>query len=250
MFFCLIPSLIFGQDIFKHEKNFFDAVKSENWEKAKKEVLFFEQLDVQELESQLNNEAKKKAFWVNYYNIYVQYLLVQNPGLFDNRDNFFKENQIRIAGHLCSFDMIEHGIIRRSKNKYSLGYFGKIFVEDFEERFRLENVDYRVHFALNCGAKSCPPVAFYDWQEIDNQLDQVSMEYLKTQVKLDKESNELYIPILAFWFKADFGGLDGIKTMLMRYDFDLLLSQEPDIKYLEYDWTLLTSNYIELTSNE
>ena len=32
-------------------------------------------------------------------------------------------------------------------------------------------IDFRIHFALNCGAKSCPPIAFYSYDKINDQLD-------------------------------------------------------------------------------
>ncbi len=233
-------------DVFEQQRNFFNAVKAGDSKTANDLANVFENLSVDFLSKQLDSENKKKAFWINYYNIYIQYLLTSDPSLFDDRDAFFKEKRVVVAQHEVSFDLIEHGILRRSKSKYSLGYLGKIFVEDFEEWFRLEEVDYRIHFALNCGAKSCPPVAYYDYEDLDSQLDEVSKKYLQSTVKYDRKENEVHVPVLAFWFNADFGGKDGIRTMLNKYGFEQMTSKDPSIEYLDYDWTLETGNYIEL----
>ncbi len=56
-----------------------------------------------------------------------------------------------------SLDEIEHGILWRSKCKLSLGYFNKIFKSRFEKAFRVDKLDYRIHFALNCGAPEMNP---------------------------------------------------------------------------------------------
>jgi hypothetical protein len=32
-----------------------------------------------------------------------------------------------------------------------------------------EDVDYRIHFSLNCPGKSCPPVGAYDAKNLDEQ---------------------------------------------------------------------------------
>ena len=79
-----------------------------------------------------------------------------------------------------SLDDIEHGILRRSKIKWSEGYFNKLFPSKFEKENRVNKVDYRIHFALNCGARSCPPIAFYDPEKLDKQLDVATMIYLKS----------------------------------------------------------------------
>ena len=128
-----------------------------------------------ELYASLDSEHKKKAFWMNIYNAYVQILLLENPDLFDDRNswfgyNFFTTPQIEIARKELSFDDIEHGIMRRSKIKLSMGYLDQWGVDDFVERFWWDEVDPRIHFALNCGAASCPYIAVFDPARIEEQL--------------------------------------------------------------------------------
>ena len=53
-----------------------------------------------------------------------------------------------------SLDDIEHGILRRNARNH-------IEVGDSKLTHMVDKVDYRIHFALNCGAQSCPAIAFY-----------------------------------------------------------------------------------------
>ena len=118
------------------------------------------------LTNELFDDARKKAFWVNVYNGMIQEVLSKNPEKYENRDTFFKDNQMKISGDSLSFDDVEHGIIRNSKVKWGLGYIPNIFPGSYEKKFRTEEVDPRVHFILNCGAISCPPVYIFSAKEL------------------------------------------------------------------------------------
>lgn len=43
-------------------------------------------------------------------------------------------------------------------------------VRDPRRKFMLQVVDPRIHFTLNCGAESCPPIGVYDADKLENQL--------------------------------------------------------------------------------
>ncbi len=88
----------------------------------------------EQLKAQLNNDDAKKAFWINLYNAFTQVNLSKNPENYKNRSSFFGGRQIEIAGKKFSLDDIEHGILRRSKIKWSLGHFNKLFPSSFEKQ--------------------------------------------------------------------------------------------------------------------
>ena len=203
-----------------------------------------------ELKESLKTEGERKAFWLNVYNGYVQILLTHNPDLFKDRDsflgyNFFSTPQITIAGKELSFDDIEHGIIRRSKNNISGGYVNKIFVGDFEKKFRWDEVDPRIHFALNCGAASCPYIAAYQPDRVNEQLDITTRQYLEKTTDYYPDENRVVVNKLMSWFRADFGGKDGAIKMLKSYN---VIPQDvnPSIDFKEYDWTLELGNYKDI----
>src|SRR5690606_14128901 len=121
------------------------------------------------------------------YNAYIQILLNENPKLYDNRSEFFTKPQIDIAGETLCFQKIEHGFIRKSEWDKGGGYIKKLFPGKKERKLRVDDQDWRIHFALNCGAKSCPPVGIYSAENLDNELDFMTKRYLKNTTEYNKK---------------------------------------------------------------
>ncbi len=206
----------------------------------------------EELREDLANSSHDKAFWLNIYNAYVQILLLDDPELFEDRNswfgyNFFSSPQVTIAGKKLSFDDIEHGIMRRSKFKLSLGYVSKpeLLVDDFIRKFWWEEVDPRIHFAVNCGAASCPYIAPFDPDRVEEQLEIATRQYLAENTDYDPDGNRVEVTRLMSWFRGDFGGVSGAIQMLKDYDI-IPENTDPSVDFKEYDWTLELGNYQEL----
>jgi hypothetical protein len=199
-------------------------------------------LPYNDLVASLEKDAAKKAFWINLYNGFTQVLLTKNPEKYNSRNKFFKAKQITVAGKLFSLDKIEHGLLRRSKAKWSLGYFGKLFPNKIEKDLRVDTIDYRIHFTLNCGAKSCPPIAFYDPQNLNIQLEQATKAYLKGEANYDSITNVVHLPALMSWFRRDFGGKKKMKALLQKIKL-IPDDSDPKIKFKKYDWNLFLNHY-------
>ncbi|WP_247656629.1 DUF547 domain-containing protein [Maribacter sp. MMG018] len=197
------------------------------------------------LESSLDTDAKKLAFWTNIYNAYIQLILKKNPDLYKDRGSFFKKEQITIAGEKVSFAEIEHGILRKSQWEYGLGYIRKWFPGKLERRLRVNKRDYRIHFALNCGAKDCPPVAIYEWERVNEQFDKGTKAYLSSTTDYNDLKKEASVTSLFSWFRGDFGGESGIKKILKQNDL-IPTTKNIDLVYKNYDWTLDLDNFIDL----
>jgi len=195
-----------------------------------------------ELVNQLKNDEERKAFWLNIYNAFTQTGLKENPHWYKNRNKFYKRKFITIAGEKFSLDQVEHGILRRSKVKLALGHLNKLFPSAREKKLRVDKLDYRIHFALNCGAKSCPPVAFYKTEQLDRQLELATTAYLKTEVLFNGKDNTLELPAIFSWFRGDFNGKKGILKMLRVRKF-VPVEGKPAIKWKPYDWSLALQNY-------
>ena len=181
------------------------------------------------------------AFWLNCYNAGTQRLLAQRPGLYDSRWRFFRAPALTVAGHPLGLDTIEHGILRGSRSKYGLGYLPRLLPDSFEHRYRLATVDPRIHFALHCGAASCPAIRAYDPDTVDDQLDTATRTYLDATVEYDHDAGVVRVPRVFRWFPGDFGGRSGVRAFLRRYD------QLPDdavgIDYLDWDWSRETPTF-------
>jgi hypothetical protein len=195
-----------------------------------------------DLVDDLKTDQQKISFWVNIYNAFIQISLTENPKEYENRGAFFGKKRVKSGGEILSFDDIEHGIIRKSRIKISLGYLRKWFRPKWERKLRIDNhIDWRVHFALNCGAKSCPPVAVYTADNLDKELDFMTTAYLKEQTTYNSEKKEATSVALMSWFRGDFGGKSGARKILFKYS---ITPEKPKcLEFKSYDWTMSLGNF-------
>ena len=200
---------------------------------------------LKELSSALKTDEQKYAFWINIYNAYILVILKDHPEYYKDKKEFFSKEQLKIAGQTIAFSKIEHGIIRKSQWELGLGYFRTWFPDKFERELRVQNRDYRIHFALNCGAKDCPPVAIYTPKKIKEQLEKATKIYLKRTSNHNTSKNKITVTPLFSWFKGDFGGKNGIKKILKEQGI-IKDTKGVDLVFKNYDWTLDLDNFIDL----
>ncbi len=197
--------------------------------------------DLAALEAELDSDEKKKVFWINIYNSCVV-IIARKMGHFHR--SFYSKKMLTVAGINMSFDQVEHGILRRSRMKYSLGYLSHFFVADWEQKLRVSQLDNRIHFALNCGANSCPPIAIYSCENLENELNMAMRYYLEDTTLIEKDFHQLKVPRLFLWYFADFGGFEGIRNLYKRAGL-IGLQASPKIGFLNYDWSLNIDNFTE-----
>lgn len=219
------------------------AMKNQQLEKAERVVDQIARMDKEKLIREVNTQEKKLAFWINLYNGLIQYKLTKDPGLYHDRDDFFSDALLTVAGDQVSFDDLEHGVLRRGTSKISGGYFKNPFGSSWYKDFQVDEIDWRIHFALNCGAASCPPVRIYDHSRVDDQLNASSREYLNWQVEYDKEKNTAHVPALISWFRGDFGGLSGARRILAKNGY--VPNEDVNLKFKDYDWTLKLGTFYD-----
>ena len=205
-------------------------------------VTTIKELSLNDLKNELQSDDEKKVFWINFYNAFTQIILKQNPEKYKSRARFFMRKQIEIAGKTFSLDDIEHGILRCSKIKWKLDYSNRIFSDKTERQLCAIHPDYRIHFALNCGAKSCPPIVFYNPENLDAQLDLATKAYLTGEAEYDSSSNIIKLPVLMNWYRRDFGGDRRIRKLLEKIDV-IPMNSNPEIKFKRYDWNLFLDHY-------
>jgi thiol-disulfide isomerase/thioredoxin len=217
----------------------YSAKTGENTTALKEEL---KKLSLAGLQQHLATDAAKKAFWINLYNGYTQEALKENAEQYKNRRAFFRNKRVQVAGRHLSLDDLEHGILRRSKIKWSLGHVNKLFPPRWEKSLRVQKVDHRIHFALNCGAKSCPPIAFYKPETLDQQLDMAASAYLTSEAAYEDLKKLVTLPAILSWFRADFGGKQGMKQLLRKHKI-IPEHADPTIRFKKYDWSLMLNNY-------
>lgn len=190
------------------------------------------------LHDQLNTDDAKKTFWINIYNAYFQ-ILSNREKL--NIKTIFLKKIIVIAQTQFSLDEIEHGLLRKYRWKWSFGYLPNPFVSALIKKLALQKTDYRIHFALNCGAKSCPPIAFYTFEKIDTQLNDAMYSFIVAETVIDRNTKTITTSKLLHWYRGDFGGTSGIKKVL-----EPVLEMQVDtytLSFNEYSWEIHLENY-------
>jgi len=187
------------------------------------------------------------AFWLNCYNAGTQLLLDRRPDLYESPLRFlrfFRAPAVTVADTDLSLDDIEQGILRGSCSKYGLGYLPRIRPSAFERRYRLDDVDPRIHFALNCGAANCPAIRAYEADEIDAQLDLATEAYLDSTVEYDPESRVARVPRVFLWYRGDFGGGDGIRSFLREYGA-IPADAAPKLRHRSWDWSRDRGTFVD-----
>ena len=133
--------------------------------------------------------SARKAYWLNAYNATVLRGVAEAPASMRNvltylPDNgFFRGRRWRIDGREVSLDDIENREVR------------PVFH------------DARVHFALNCAARSCPPLraGVYSAERVEAQLDeQVRRYFAGDRVTVDERTDTVRVVQLFEWFRDDF----------------------------------------------
>jgi len=168
------------------------------------------------------------AFYINTYNATtIKLILSAYPdikSIWDLGSRFFNKpfdkEIVSIEGKTISLDDLEHGIIR--------------------PRFK----EPRVHFAVNCASKSCPPIISepYEGNTLDQQLTAVTRAFLNNPEKNYLDGKKLYASKIFKWFKEDFDD-DVVGFFIKFVDEELKekLAANRDkikVKYLDYDWSL------------
>ncbi len=171
--------------------------------------------------------SDRLAFYINVYNAWtIKLILSAYPNLDSIKDlgNLFRspwsKRIVTIDDGIFTLDEIEHEILRPLFN------------------------DPRVHFALSCTAKSCPPLKSepFEGNIIDRQLDEATSSFLNDRHNNYLEGRILWVSRIFKWFPEDFGGdIIGFFIKYATGDFRNRLIEEKGgikIKYLAYDWSL------------
>lgn len=169
----------------------------------------------------------QKAFLINAYNLLVIKSISKNYPVssVNNIMGFFDEKKHTVAGNEVTLDELE------------------------KEKLFADFSDPRLHFALVCGAKDCPDVMSFAFnnENLDAQLDEQTSRTLKQQrfLEVDDETKEIYLSKVFKWYAHDFDR--DIVGFITKYS-DTKLPTDYEIRYRTYDWDvnmveILQTNY-------
>ena len=123
---------------------------------------------------------------------------------------------------------------------------GKVLTLDSIEHeiLRAQFKDPRVHFAVNCASKSCPPLISepYEGSTLDRQLDDATRAFINDPKSNYLKDTKLYVSRIFKWFSEDFN--DDVLGFFLKYaegDFKKHLEEKKaklKVVYLSYNWSL------------
>ncbi len=162
------------------------------------------------------SKKETMAYWINLYNAYTVKLIVDNYPLGSIRElengKVWDKKWIPVGGKTYSLNQIEHDILRP---KYK---------------------DARIHFTVNCAAKSCPPLlnAAYTAEKLESQLESQTKKFINNSQYNSLEPGKVAISRIFDWYKEDFGN---VVEYLDRYA-ELDIEENAIVSYKSYNWDL------------
>jgi len=179
-----------------------------------------------QVDPQTLSRDERFTFYVNAYNAWtIKLILSRYPNLQSIKElgsflrSPWKKELARIDGKILTLDNIEHDILR--------------------PQFK----DPRVHFAVNCASKGCPPLLGepYTGARLNQQLDGAAKAFINDPQRNRLDNKGLYVSKIFKWFAADFS--NDIVGFFKRYADEPMKTElerrsTVKVKYLDYDWSL------------
>lgn len=214
-----------------------------------------------DLKRDLADEGTRKAFFINVYNALLIHAMTEAvkadkaPRDLLQRLRLYATASYDIGGHILSLNDMEHGVLRGNRKGVAPLSKRNFREGSKEEALLTVPLDPRIHFALNCGARSCPPVRFYTAEGLDAELDLATKSFFSQpggiEVAVDGEGARVTCTKLLDWYKADFaeGGDDAAVLRWIRERLDgagerakqigdALAASTMSVEYFEYDWSV------------
>ncbi|WP_459211257.1 DUF547 domain-containing protein [Aquimarina rhabdastrellae] len=162
------------------------------------------------------SDEEKLAYWVNLYNAIAIKMVIDNYPI-----DTIKDLQ----------DPWNHRFFKIGDKKYSL--------DDIEHKILREMNDPRIHFIINCAAKSCPDLwnRAYTAENINKALDERTRAFINDPRFNVISGTELKVSRIFDWYKKDFEGKGSIEDFINRYS-EVQVSKIAKDNFKEYDWTL------------
>jgi Protein of unknown function, DUF547 len=169
-------------------------------------------------------EKEQLAFYLNAYNAWILHEALQKYPTKSVKDllfTFFISPRIKVAGEQISFNHLEKDIIRRK----------------FHEP--------RVHFALNCASRSCPPLnrQAFRGDKLDGQLEKLAVGFVNSKKGVDytPATNSAALSAIFNWYRDDFKPVGGVLAFINQRR-QPPLPNDVKITYQDYDWSLNEAN--------
>ncbi|WIA08629.1 hypothetical protein OEZ85_008058 [Tetradesmus obliquus] len=205
------------------------------------------------------------AFAINLYNaLVIHALVVHGPQQYNSttgRVGFFqKASKYNIGGYDYVLDDLENGILRgNSPAASTIGMLlklpwlskGPFKAGDPRAQHVVRPLDPRIHFALVCGAKSCPPIKLYSAATLEEGLAAAADTFCASDVEVDTAAKKVRLSKIFSWYFPDFGADKAARLRFLlphlpgdkQASLQQLLAADPaakgiSVEHKPYDWTI------------
>ncbi len=174
---------------------------------------YIAQLEATKVSDLSKNE--QLAFWINAYNAHTIKKVISNYPLKSIKDldggKPWDAKWINLNGKTLSLNNIENDIIRPTFN------------------------EPRIHFAVNCAAKSCPPLLNKAWtaSNLESNFTKTAKAFINSSEN-NVTADKAQLSNIFNWYAGDFGD---IITFINKYS-NVKVNAGSPIEYLDYNWAL------------
>ena len=160
------------------------------------------------------SRAESLSYWINAYNAATLDLILDNYPLESIQDldggKPWDVKRVKLGEQTYSLNQIENDIIR--------------------PRYR----EPRIHFAVNCAAKGCPPLRneAYTAAKLERQLEEQTRRFINNSQHQKLAGNTLTVSKIFDWYGSDF---ENLQAFIGKYRD---LPSDVQIQFGDYDWSL------------
>lgn len=185
-----------------------------------------------------SDPAARRAFWINVYNVLAMHASRGRRSIrqWDVIEVF--RTRYSIAGLTLSPDVIEHGLLR--DNAPHPAWRVRLLASGDPALRWAVPLDPRVHFALNCGAASCPLIRYYRGESLDEDLEQAAEVFITGSTRVDSAPRVVETSKILDWYAGDFGGPAGVLRVVARHmgmGMDERELSSYRLTFRSYDWS-------------
>lgn len=165
-------------------------------------------------------DDEKKAFYINAYNAYTIKLVLLNYPVKSPKDIVFSGKTI------WHFATVYIGV-----EVYTL--------QQLEDDLLRKMNDPRIHFAINCGAVSCPKLLneAYVPERLEQQLTAAARRFVRSEYN-ELSAKKLRLSKIFEWYAADFQHGDHTVVSFLNQYAERVIDADALITYLPYNWSL------------
>lgn len=185
-----------------------------------------------------SDPAARRALWINVYNVLAMHASRGRRSIrpWDILEVF--RTRYSIAGLTLSPDGIEHGLLR--DNAPHPAWKVRLLASGDPALRWAVPLDPRVHFALNCGAASCPLIRYYRGESLDEELEQAAEVFITGSTRVDSAPRVVETSKILDWYAGDFGGPAGVLRVVARHmgmGIDERELSSYRLVFTPYDWS-------------